>query len=116
MLAVTGDSEGGPVMISAMVIAAMVQSAAMNGQRQAFVTCLREAVASAKTDKVAGDAFDAYVRSKCAPIEQSFTASMVAFDLKNKVPRKQAASDAKLQIDDYVAGAVDRYKAATGAQ
>ncbi|MEO5972627.1 MAG: hypothetical protein ABIP91_04610 [Sphingomicrobium sp.] len=103
-------------MISTIVIAALVQSAALTGQRQAFVACLRQAVDSAKAEKVSGDAFDAYVRQKCAPVEQTFVSSMVAFDLKNKVPRKQASTDAKLQIDDYVAGAVDRYKSATGSQ
>lgn len=103
-------------MISALLMAAMLQSAALTNQRQAFVACLRSAVDSAKTEKVSGDAFDGYVRTKCAPVEQTFVSSMVAFDLKNKVPRKQASTDAKLQIDDYVAGAVDRYKAATGSQ
>jgi len=103
-------------MISTLLIAVLVQSAAMTAQRQEFVGCLRTAVASAKAEKITGDAFDAYVRQKCAPVEQSFTAAMLAFDAKNKVPRKQAASDAKVQIDDYVATAVDRYKAMTGAQ
>jgi len=103
-------------MISTLLLAALVQSAAMTAQRQEFVGCLRAAVTSAKTEKVGADAFDAYVRQRCAPIEQSFTAAMLAFDLKNKVPRKQSASDAKVQIDDYVATAVDRYKAMTGAQ
>ena len=97
-------------MISAILIAALVQTAAINGQRDKFISCLEAAEAIAKTQKMAPEALEAHLRQSCAAQEASFTASLVAFDLKNKVARKQATADAKLQIDDFVSGTVEHYK------
>jgi hypothetical protein len=33
--------------------------------------------------------------------------------LKNKVPRKQAAADAKVQVDDFISNLVSRYRVVT---
>ena len=97
-------------MISAILIAALVQTAAINGQRDKFISCLEGAEASAKTQKMAPEAVEAHLRQTCAAQEASFTASLIAFDLKNKVARKQAAADAKLQIDDFISGTVEHYR------
>jgi len=97
-------------MISAILVAALLQSAAINGQRDKFISCLEGAEASAKAQKMAPEAVEAHLRQTCAAQEASFTASLIAFDLKNKVPRKQAAADAKMQIDDFVSGTVAHYK------
>jgi hypothetical protein len=97
-------------MISAILIAALVQTAAINSQRDKFISCLEGAEASAKAQKMAPEAVEAHLRQTCAAQEASFTASLIAFDLKNKVARKQAAADAKLQIDDFVSGKVAHYK------
>ena len=98
-----------PVIASAVYLAAM-QSAAADASRKAFTACLREAVEKGKTEKVAVDGFTAYVQAHCASASASFKDSMVSFDVKNKVPRKQAASDAESQINDYYAETADRYK------
>ena len=97
-------------MISAILIAALLQTAAINNQRDKFISCLEGAEATAKTQKMVPEAVEAHLRQTCAAQEASFTASLIAFDLKNKVPRKQAAADAKMQIDDFVSGTVAHYK------
>ena len=97
-------------MISAILIVALVQSAAINSQRDKFISCLEGAEASAKAQKLAPEALEANMRQTCASQEASFTAALIAFDLKNKVPRRQAAADAKLQIDDFISGTVAHYK------
>lgn len=97
-------------MISAVVIAALVQSAAINRQRDEYVACLKEGLAQAQAQKMPADVYEPYLRQNCAAVEAKFEASLIAFDLKNKVPRKQAASDAQLQVDDFVLTSVERYK------
>ena len=99
-------------MISAILAAALVQSAAINSQRDKYISCLDAAEASAKAQKMPVDAFEAHLRQTCAAAETSFKASLIAFDMKNKVARKQATADAQLQADDFVVGSVYRYKKA----
>lgn len=100
-------------MITAAIIAALVQSAAINSQRDEYLACLKTGLESAKTQKMPADAYEAYLRQNCASVEASFEASLIAFDVKNKVPRKQAATDAQLQVDDFVTSSVERYKLMT---
>ena len=97
-------------MISAILIAALLQSAAINNQRDKFIACLKGAEATAKAQKTAPEALEPQLRQTCAAAEESFRASLVAFDLKNKVARKLAVADANVQIDDFVAGTVEHYK------
>jgi len=97
-------------LISALAMASM-QTAAADGSRRAFVTCLHDVVDKAKADKVSADGFDAFVEAQCGAAAKSFKSAMVSFDVKNKVSRKQAEADAQSSIDDYLATAADRYKA-----
>ena len=97
------------VMTSVVYLAAM-QTAAADASRKAFTACLRETVEKGKTEKVAADGFTAYVQAHCAPASATFKNAMVSFDVKNKVPRKQATSDAESQINDYYTETADRYK------
>ena len=97
------------VFASAVYLAAM-QSAAADSSRKAFTACLRDVVEKGKTEKVALDGFDAYARAHCAPVSAKFVDVLVSFDVKNKVPRKQATSDAESQITDYYTETGERYK------
>jgi hypothetical protein len=99
-------------MMTAVFIAALVQSAAINSQRDQFIACLDASAATAKTQKMPAEAFEPHLRQTCAAAETSFKAALVAFDIKNKVGRKQATADAQLQADDFVTSSVDRYKKA----
>jgi hypothetical protein len=98
-------------MITAFLAAALVQSAAIDSQRDKFIACLEAAARGAKAQSTPADAIEAHLRGSCATVEESFKAALVAFDVKNKVGRKQAAADAQLQADEFVTGSVDQYKA-----
>jgi hypothetical protein len=98
-----------------MLVAVLVQSAPINAKRDAFLTCLEQQVAAAKTQKIAGDAFETAVREACAASANALKAELIAFDLKNKVPRKLASEDAQLQVDDFLSTSVSQYKKAAAA-
>ncbi len=100
-------------MMTAVFVAALLQSAAINSQRDAFLACLKSGMQTANSQKMPAASFEAFLRQNCAAVETSFQASLIAFDVKNKVPRKQAAADAKLQVDDFVASSVERYEIMT---
>lgn len=103
-------------MFTAVIVAALIQSAAINSQRDNYESCLNKALESAKAQKMPAEALDAHLRQSCTSIEGSFEAALIAFDLKNKVPRKQAATDAQLQVDDLVDNLIERYRALAARQ
>ena len=98
------------MLIATAMYAAAFQTAAADASRKAFTACLREAVGAGKAEKIAAGGFDAYVRGRCASAGTSLRDAMVSFDVKNKVPRKQATSDAESQITDYYTETGERYK------
>ncbi len=73
--------------------------------------CIKQAATEAKGQKVASDAFPAFVRQKCSAQTTSFKSAVWAFDSKNKVSKKQSESDSEFQVDDFVTSAADRYAA-----
>ena len=103
-------------MVTAVILAALLQTAAINTQRDSYESCLKTAFEAAKAQKLPAEALDAHLRTHCAAAESSFEASLVAFDVKNKIPRKQAAADAQLQVDDLVDNVVERYRSLAARQ
>lgn len=97
-------------MVTAVFVAALLQTAAINGQRDGYIDCLDKARVVAKSQNIAADGIEAHLRSTCASAGNSFVSALVAFDVKNKVPRKQATADAQLQLDDFIATSVSQYK------
>src|SRR5437868_12289934 len=76
----------------------------------AFRGCLREAASKAKSEKVSGDAIEAYLRNACTAQMGTLRDALIAFRIKNGMTRKAAASDAAMTVDDYVATPADNYK------
>lgn len=99
------------LMVASAILAAAFQSTAADGARSALRTCIKQATADAKSQKVGNDAFVAFVRDKCQTQTSSFKSAVWAFDSKNKVSKKQSESDSELQVEDFVASAADRYAA-----
>jgi hypothetical protein len=97
-------------MMTAVIVAGLLQSAAINTKRDAFLSCLDQQIAAAKAQNVSGELFETQVRESCAASADAMKAELIAFDIKNKVPRKQAAADAQLQIDDFVSTSASQYK------
>lgn len=97
------------IMGTAVYLAAM--QAAVNVPRAAFADCLKQADQKALASKVGADAYADFVKGQCANETSKFKNALVGFDVKNGVKRARAASDADLQIDDYMQGSIDHYKA-----
>jgi hypothetical protein len=76
----------------------------------AFRACLREAVTKAKSEKVAGDGIEAYLKTACTAQMGTLKDALITFRIKNGMTRKAAASDAEMTVDDYVATPADNYK------
>lgn len=96
-------------MIVIVIAAAMTMQAA-TGDRSAYVSCLKDAVTSAKGANVGVDAFKDYAHKACASVEQGFKAKLVSFNVKNGMSKKAAAEDADVQLEDYVYTAEERYR------
>jgi hypothetical protein len=100
------------VAVPAIYLAAL--QAVINVPRDAFRNCLKESSAKASTEKVAANAYEAWVRNTCAGQLTTLRNAIVGFNVKNGMPRKDAASDADLTVDDYLASSVDKYKFLAG--
>jgi hypothetical protein len=97
-------------LLGASVIYLAATQASISAPTDAFRGCLREAATKAKSDKVAGDAIEAYLKNACTVQMGSLKDVLVAFRVKNGMSRKAAASDADMTVDDYVATPADNYK------
>lgn len=84
--------------------------ATINAPRDAFRACIKQAGTKAAADKVAADAYEAYVRAACTAEQDKLRSALVAFSLKNGMAKKAASSDADMTIGDYVSSFVEKYK------
>jgi hypothetical protein len=98
------------VLLAASAISLAAAQASITAPTNAFRSCLREAATKAKSEKVAGDAIEAYLKTACTGQMGSLKDALVSFRMKNGMSRKAAASDAEMTVDDYVATPADNYK------
>ena len=102
------------VLLAASSITLTALQASINAPREAFRTCLKEATSKASNDKVAADAYGAYVRAACSNELGSFKGAVVKFDMGNKMSKKSSDEDAESMIADFVDSSLERYKYVTG--
>ena len=100
------------IAASAMFLAA--SQAAVAAPTNAYKDCLKQASIQAKKTKVAGDAYEAFARNSCSAQITGLRDALIAFEVKNGTKRKDAASDADMTVDDYLASSVDNYKFLAG--
>lgn len=98
------------VLLAASAISLAAAQASITAPTSAFRGCLREAATKAKSDKVAGDAIETYLKTACTGQMGSLKDALISFRMKNGMSRKAAASDAEMTVDDYVATPADNYK------
>ena len=84
--------------------------ASVNVPRVAFSACLDQAAVKAKAEKIEVAAFGEYARTACSAEATKFKNALISFDVKNGIARKTATSDAELQVDDYIDGALNGYR------
>lgn len=97
-------------LVGASAIYLTAMQASINAPRNAFQTCLKDAVDKAKAQKIDGDGYEAFVRETCGAQLGSFKSAVTAFDIKNKMTRKDASADADAMIADFVSGSADHYR------
>jgi hypothetical protein len=97
-------------LLAASAINLTALQATISAPTDAFRGCLREAASKAKSEKVAGDAIEAYLKTACTAQMGSLKGALVTFRMKNGMSRKAAAEDADMTVDDYVATPADNYK------
>ncbi len=102
------------VLIAASAMFLAESQAAIAAPTNAYKDCLKQASTQAKKDKVGGEAYEAYARNACGAQITRLRDSLIAFEVKNGTKRKDAASDADLTVDDYLASSVDSYKFLAG--
>lgn len=96
------------VAASSLILAALQDTIA--APTSAFRSCLHSASAKATSEKVGSDAIEAYLRNACTAQLGTLKDALVAFRVKNGMPKKAAPADADMTIDDYVGTSVDNYK------
>ena len=98
------------IFVAASAISLVASQATIAAPTNAFRGCLREAATKAKSEKVAGDAIEAYLKNACTAQMGTLKEAVIGFRMKNCMSRKAAASDAEMTVDDYVASPADNYK------
>ena len=101
-------------LIAASAMYLVASQAAVGGQTTSYKACLRDANVQAKKDKVAGDAYEAFARTTCGTQISALRDALIGFEVKNGTKRGEAAKDADMTVDDYLASSVDNYKFMTG--
>lgn len=96
--------------IGASVVSLLMLQAAINAPTNALRTCLKQSTEKAKTEKVAADGIEAYLRNACTAQIGALKSAQTSFDMKNGMSRKSAGDDAELVVGDYIATQVDNYK------
>ena len=97
-------------LVGASAILLTALQASINAPTDAFRGCLREATAKATSEKVGGDAIEAYLRNACTVQMESLKSAVIAFRVKNGMTKKAAAGDADMTVEDYIATPADNYK------
>lgn len=97
-------------IIAVPVIALSMLQASISAPTDAFRGCLRSATDKAKTEKVAGDKIEDYLRTSCTVQMGTLKDALIAFRMKNGMGKKAAADDAEMTVDDYVSTPADNYK------
>lgn len=101
-------------LIAASAVSMLASQAAVAAPTIAYKDCLKQTGIQAKKEKVGGDAYEAYVRNACSAQITALREALIAFEVKNGTKRKDAAQDADMTVDDYLASSVDNYKFLAG--
>lgn len=99
----------------ASMLATTYADTAASAQRAAFSTCLKEAIANAKSANVGLEAFNAFAKTQCAAQEAALRKAVMALDMKNGISRKDATDNADFEMNDYFVTTAERYQAEVGA-
>ena len=100
------------MLITALLLAtaAPAGSGSVDTTRAAFTKCLRDHVKKSLEAKTSASEFEVAVKSICDDERAAFRSAVIAFGRSGGDSEKVASEDADMQIDDYHANFVDKYK------
>lgn len=98
------------VLIAASSLFTVALQASIAGPTDAFRACLKQAAATATSEKVAPDGIEDYFKAQCSGQMEALKSAVIAFRVKNGMARKTATADAEMTVEDYLAAPVDRYR------
>jgi hypothetical protein len=96
--------------VGASAIYLIALQASIVAPTQTFRACLKDAGGKAASQKIAPDAYEAFIRGACTAQLGALRSAVISFRMKNGMARKAAADDADMTVDDYVGTSVDNYK------
>jgi hypothetical protein len=102
------------LLIAASAVFLVADQSAITAPTVSLKSCLKDTSDKATKDKVTGDAYEAYVRNACTAQIGGLRTALIGFEVKNGTKRTEAAKDADMTVDDYVASSVDNYKFRAG--
>ena len=97
-------------LLGASAIYLIAFQASIAAPTQTFRACLKDANGKATSQKIAPDAYEAFIRGACTAQSGALRSAVIGFRMKNGMSRKAAADDADMTVDDYVGTSVDNYK------
>lgn len=95
------------ILLAAM---APAPTGAVDTTRAAFTKCLRENVKKSLEAKKAPAEFEMAIKSICNTERDAFRKAVIAFDRSGGDSEANATENADMQIDDYHANFIDKYK------
>lgn len=100
------------MFITTLVFAAMIQSptATVDTTRVAFTKCLNTEMKKALNDKRSPTEFEMSLKSVCTAERDAFHAAVIALNRSGGDSVADATDNADMQIDDYHANFMDKYK------
>ena len=101
-------------LIAASAMFLVADQAAISGPTMTFKDCLKTTSGQAAKDKVAGNAYEGYARNACGAQITALRNALIGFEVKNGTKRADAAKDADMTVDDYLASSVDKYQFMAG--
>ena len=100
------------MLITTLALAMMVQSptAKVDTTRVAFTKCLRDNMKKSLEAKMPPAEFDMTIKTICASERDAFRKAVIAFDRSGGDSEASATENADMQVDDYHANFIDKYK------
>ena len=98
------------ILLAASSLYVTVLQAGTAAPTTSFRTCLHDAAAKAKTEKIAVSAIETYLKNACTSQMGSLREALIAARVKNGMSHSAAVSDAAMTLNDYILTPVENYK------
>lgn len=100
------------MLITAILLAAMAPSptAQVDATRAAFTKCMRAHMKKSLEDKMPIGEYELAVKDACSTERGAFRAAVITLNRSSGDSEADAADNADMQIEDYQANYVDKFK------